>query len=417
MRPRDNAERAISGSRIKIERLAIHLHANDLHLKLPRRQQFNVKDSTFAVRGAQQVSFKTCGPDKRDKQLCNLIAIAIAAVKHIQHSVIWLKVFPLVFYPGAFTLKVQIPDLLHAVIEPAQSLLWTGSVSNDFRGCRFYFRVITNEMVGFPIPLFAQVTPKHIRRFNFAASVEEKHLGNKIVFRRHVFLRLECRHVFQVQLNTGACIFGLYPRRHVGINIRKTSFIRDVPGADRPFIGAQPETFLQRVEIMLHCPHRIIKTHIPGKPVLVFNNAAHSHVRKGKRFSHDLVIMMIDEQIVIRLAGKGHDSAIRTNGPRLEVRKNIVPRHGYFDVCILAPGVSQNLDAAIDEFVAGVIVAEVSIVELHRGRAGIGCNLPDGERLGGNRQPIIRPLAIATQRGDQAAAQNEILKTRQPDPP
>ena len=54
-----------------------------------------------------------------------------------------LKVFPLVFYPGAFTLKVQIPDLLHAVIEPAQFLLRTGFVSDDFRGGRFCLIDIT----------------------------------------------------------------------------------------------------------------------------------------------------------------------------------------------------------------------------------------------------------------------------------
>src|SRR5947209_19305201 len=112
-----------------------------------------------------------------------------------------------------------------------------------------------------------------------------------------------------------------------------------------------------------------MKVPIADQPVLVLDDAAGSNIWSRECLAHGLIFTVLKHYFVKGLSGKGHDGTIRMNGARLQVFKVIFPGHDDLNVSIPAPLIATDLDAAVDKLIPSVVIPDISIVELHGGRA------------------------------------------------
>jgi hypothetical protein len=129
------------------------------------------------------------------------------------------------------------------------------------------------------------------------------------------------------------------------------------------------KALFQGEEIVLHGPFAANRIAAPLVTVLVFNDAAHGHVRHGEGLSRKFYVACLDHSFFKRLAGKFHDRAIRMNGARLKIGKMIEGIKWDFDVGVFPALIVQDFDAMVEKLEPAVVVMIVGIIKLDGGRA------------------------------------------------
>src|SRR5579872_991119 len=271
--------------------------------------------------------------------------------------------------------------------------------------------MIANEMFCLPIPVQAHIAPEDVRRFNLMAAIEELHLGLETRLRRHVFLRLECRHIFELQFHSRPGVPGQRSGGHVGAYIRKPGLIGNMPCLHGPRVPAQPEALFHRIEVMLHGPHRIGQITVPRQPVLVFHNAACSYVRQREGLGRELLSPVLDHCFFKRFSPELHNRFVRMNGAGLKVANRIMWRNLYLDVRVLLAFFSQHLDAFVNEFRSVHVVPKIGVVKLHGRGPRIAGHIFHLQVPRSHRQPLFRALGTSSTHREHAEADKVLCPT------
>ncbi|HKS82530.1 MAG TPA: hypothetical protein VJR23_13585 [Candidatus Acidoferrales bacterium] len=127
-----------------------------------------------------------------------------------------------------------------------------------------------------------------------------------------------------------------------------------------------------KVEISLHDPLLVDVTFLVALLfVAVFNDASRGDIGQSKRLRQDLQAPAFYYNLVKRLALKLDNAAIRTNRPCPKVVDAAEALCvGNFNIAVLRPGLSENLDAHVFEYRGVIFVNRILAIQNHRIRAG-----------------------------------------------
>src|SRR5947209_17666684 len=144
------------------------------------------------------------------------------------------------------------------------------------------------------------------------------------------------------------------------------------------FIRPEVEILFDRVQITLHDPispqiedeGRISYRDLEIQVVLVFDDAAYTHLRKRKPFGKKPQPLALEDDRVKHLVSKLHNRAIRAYRARFQVgkgdEKNVTAKDRDFDVSVFFAFVLEDLDALVNEFCLRVVIDAVRVVKPYR---------------------------------------------------
>jgi hypothetical protein len=249
------------------------------------------------------------------------------------------------------------------------------------------FLAVADEVLHLVIPLPAMLLPELVSRGGLRAYIKEAHLRLKVLFRRHIALRLKGRHIGNVQLVSVALLLWLKVIRHV--RVEGSYLVTSFKAFKKACIWLHPEAFLDGVKIVLDRPGVINEDEWPLYLVLVFNDASHGNIGHGEGLGQDFVAARLNDGLLKGLSRKLDNLPVRMNGTGLQVENRAFRRHDDLNVGMTVALFIQDLDPLVKELRLLLIINEIGIIKLNCIGTRIVGHLLEIEVLLGNGKPVF----------------------------